>query len=289
MSTTQVPAKVLIVLEKPANENECWGVTVPHVAGCFSTGDNMGHAIEMVREALLGHTELEPVSITDMLNLDNYDILTEMDLSNSISVIIDAEINVIKPSFIKDIPDLSQYNYDADGEQDKLLRKITYKIPRVAVGAIIVDGEGRILTCRRPQGPENYVGKLHTFGGKVDLGETLYDAIVREVHEECNIDIAKQAWKTDMIGLIEEVEPDCKCVIDGENQIYHWVSAIWVFWLKDASFKNMEPHKHLDMCFRDVEEMDPLDIAPSAYHSMVLAGLFEPREEWCTTIDRASV
>ncbi len=289
MSTTQIPAEVLIVLEKPANENECWRVTVPHVTGCFSTGDNMGHAIEMVREALIGHTELEPISITDMLNLADYDILIDMDLSNSISIIIDAEIKVIKPIFIKDMPDLSQYNYDADNEQDKVLRNITYRIPRVAVGAIIMDAEGRILTCRRPQGPENYVGKLHTFGGKVDLGETLYDAIVREVREECNIDIAKQAWKTDMVGLIEEVEPECKCVIDGENQIYHWVSAIWVFWLKDASFKNMEPHKHLDMCFRDVEEMDPLDIAPSAYHSMVLAGIFEPREEWRTTIDHASV
>ena len=289
MSAIQVPAKVLLVLEKPTSENQCWGVIVPHIKGCHSSGENMSDAIEKAREAILSHTELEPVAFNQMLNLDDYDILTDMDLSNSISVIIDAEINVIKPSFIKDMPDLSQYNYDADNEQDKLLRKITYKIPRVAVGAIIVDGEGRILTCRRPQGPENYVGKLHTFGGKVDLGETLYDAIVREVREECNIDIAKQAWKTDMVGLIEEVEPECKCVIDGENQIYHWVSAIWVFWLKDASFKNMEPHKHLDMCFRDVEEMDPLDIAPSAYHSMVLAGIFEPREEWRTTIDGASV
>lgn len=199
----------------------------------------MQEALDNVMEAIVTHTELQPVTFDNMLNLGDYEILTdEIDYSRKMIILINTELYVTKPDIItsKEYPDLSN-----DDEIDPVMLKITAPIPRVAVGAIIVDSEGRILTCRRPHGPENYVGKLHTFGGKVDLGETLYDAIVREVREECNIDIAKQAWKTDMVGLIEEVEPECKCVIDGENQIYHWVSAIWVFWLKDASFKNMEP------------------------------------------------
>lgn len=42
----------------------------------------------------------------------------------------------------------------------------------------------------------------------------------------------------------------------------------------------MEPHKHLDMKFRALNDIDPLDIAPSAYHSLVLSGLLKPSGEW---------
>lgn len=276
MALRKFKTNVLIVLEAPTNENEAWGVIIPHIPGCHSAGDTRDEVLKNVVEAIEFHTETEPL-MGEFYPLNDQTIVDMRQYSEMECIDIDA--NVWWDDEVS----------EADEAHDALMRKITYKIPRVAVGAIIVDREARILTCRRPHGPENYVGKLHTFGGKVDLGETLYDAIVREVREECNIDIAKQAWKTDMVGMIEEVEPDCNFQVDGQNQMYHWVSAIWVFWLRDSSFKNMEPHKHLDMRFRDVEELDPLDLAPSAYHSLVLAGLFEPREDWHSVIDREQV
>ena len=273
MTLRKLKTIVLIVLEAPTNPSECWGVIIPHISGCHTTGNTREEALANAKEVIPFHTKDAPIDSDYILNdQTSIDMRQYGDMEA-----IDIEADV----WVKDT--------EVDGAQDTLLRKITAPIPRVAVGAIIVDKDARILTCRRPHGPENYVGKLHTFGGKVDLGETLYDAIVREVREECNIDVTKQAWKTDMVGMIEEIEPDCNFQVDGQNQMYHWVSAIWVFWLRDSSFKNMEPHKHLDMRFRDVEELDPLDLAPSAYHSLVLAGLFEPREDWHNVIDREQV
>ena len=284
MSIVQLTADILLVLDRPANINEAWGVTVPHIPGCFSTGGTMQEALDNVMEAIVTHTELQPVTFDNMLNLGDYEILTdEIDYSRKMIILINTELYVTKPDIItsKEYPDLSN-----DDEIDPVMLKITAPIPRVAVGAIIVNPEGEILMCRRPHGPENYVGRLHTFGGKIDLGETMYDAIVREIREECNIDVTKQAWKLDMVGTIEEIEHECSVEVNGVPQMYHWVSAIWVFWMKTNDFINMEPHKHLDMGWRDVETLDKLDIAPSAYHSMVLAGIFDPSESWTTVTDK---
>lgn len=55
------------------------------------------------------------------------------------------------------------------------------------VAAVIEEG-GRILACRRS--PERHHGGLWEFpGGKVEPGETLEQALVREIHEELAVEI----------------------------------------------------------------------------------------------------
>lgn len=44
-----------IVIHK--DEDSCFGVTVPDLPGCFSAGDTFEEALEMAREAILGHIE----------------------------------------------------------------------------------------------------------------------------------------------------------------------------------------------------------------------------------------
>lgn len=271
MAIQHVTVSVLIILAEPKDRFSRWQAIMPHIPGCFSSGVTREDVLANARADIELHTKITPIDC-DWDHLNDH---TTVDLrpykdNELVDVLTDVWIN---DGVIHDM------------ENDTLMRKITHNIPRVAVGAIIVNRDGDVLMCRRPHGPENYVGKLHTFGGKVDLGETLHTAIVREVMEECNIDIKAQAWKVDMIGMIEELEPECNYVVDGTKQMYHWVSAIWVFWLKDPTFKNMEPHKHLDMQWVDVSKLDPLDIAPSAYHSFVLAGLLGPREEWLNGVE----
>jgi ADP-ribose pyrophosphatase YjhB (NUDIX family) len=57
----------------------------------------------------------------------------------------------------------------------------------VAVGAIVVDGEG-ILLIQRGHPPAE--GRWSIPGGRVETGETLPQAVRREIQEECGLDVA---------------------------------------------------------------------------------------------------
>lgn len=202
----------------------------------------------------------------------------------------------------QDVPLLLDHNLiDLDGEKDdevtyhvvkatvrrevdKEMKRITNPYPRAAVGALIFNEKKEVLTCIRNNGPENYRGKIHAFGGKIDLGETMYEAICREVLEETGINVLSAA-KMDFLGVIEEVEHEASVVVGGVNQIYHWVSGVWAFYMEDSFFENIEPHKHIDMQWRKIEDINRLDIAPSFYHTLVVGGFINPNEDWLHTKD----
>jgi ADP-ribose pyrophosphatase YjhB (NUDIX family) len=64
---------------------------------------------------------------------------------------------------------------------------VHYVDPKVAVGTIITDSEGRIVLVRRAIEPG--YGKWVFPGGFIDRGETVEDAAVREAREECGLDV----------------------------------------------------------------------------------------------------
>ena len=69
------------------------------------------------------------------------------------------------------------------------------KHTEVAVG-ILIRGDGALLLSTRPEG-KPYAGYWEFPGGKIETGETVEEALRRELHEELGITIASaRIWKT---------------------------------------------------------------------------------------------
>lgn len=72
------------------------------------------------------------------------------------------------------------------------------KVVDVAVG-VLMQADGRFLLTSRPEG-KVYAGYWEFPGGKLEAGETVEQALRRELQEELGITIgAAQAWKTQMV------------------------------------------------------------------------------------------
>ncbi|MDQ1517878.1 MAG: 8-oxo-dGTP diphosphatase [Actinomycetota bacterium] len=78
--------------------------------------------------------------------------------------------------------------------------------PEVCVGAIAMVDD-RLLLIRRGRGPA--AGEWSVPGGRVEAGETLAEAVVRELAEETGI----EAVCDDMVGWVERITEDHHFVI----------------------------------------------------------------------------
>ena len=78
--------------------------------------------------------------------------------------------------------------------------------PEVCVGAIAVD-EGRLLLVRRGRGPA--AGTWSVPGGRVEPGETLAEAVLRELAEETGL----EGVCDELVGWVERMGPDHHYVI----------------------------------------------------------------------------
>ena len=84
--------------------------------------------------------------------------------------------------------------------------------PIPAVAACVFDDDKRVLLIQRGQDPAK--GKWSFPGGAIRVGETLADALKREVKEECGIEVK-------MVELLEGVS---RIVYDSSRLVqYHYV------------------------------------------------------------------
>jgi 8-oxo-dGTP diphosphatase len=99
-------------------------------------------------------------------------------------------------------------------------------LPRIGVGAVILDDCKRILLVLRKRNPES--GKWSIPGGKVELYETLEQTIVREVKEEVGLTVTVG----ELLCIAQTVD---------ELQGLHWVSPIFTVQVTGGQVENLEP------------------------------------------------
>jgi 8-oxo-dGTP diphosphatase len=78
--------------------------------------------------------------------------------------------------------------------------------PEVCVGAVVTDGDS-LLLIRRGHGPG--AGQWSVPGGRVEAGETLAEAVVRELAEETGL----EGVCDDFLGWVERIDNDHHYVI----------------------------------------------------------------------------
>ena len=99
--------------------------------------------------------------------------------------------------------------------------------PIVGVGALIVH-EGKLLLVKR--GVEPAKGKWSIPGGAVELGEGVRDALVREVKEECGLDVE--------IALERPMDAIDNIIRSREGRLqYHYVLLQFLVRLKGGTLK----------------------------------------------------
>jgi len=98
-----------------------------------------------------------------------------------------------------------------------------YDYPEAIVGALIINDEGKILLGESVK----WKGKWTIFGGHIELGEKMEDAVVREVKEETDLDVEIEAqldfsesiFSKDFHNERHFVFLDYACRYDGKGKI----------------------------------------------------------------------
>ena len=112
----------------------------------------------------------------------------------------------------------------------------------VGVGAIIVNQEGHVFLARRGPRAKNEQGLWEFPGGSVEFGETLADALRREMDEEYGIEIA--------VGELVDVVDH---ILHEERQ--HWVSPTFICRILSGEPAIREPEKCTEIGWFGVDQM----------------------------------
>jgi mutator protein MutT len=100
----------------------------------------------------------------------------------------------------------------------------------VGAGAIIVNKDGALFLAKRGKDARNEKHKWEFPGGSVEFGETLANALVREVREEYGFVINV----IQLLDVVDHILPD-------EKQ--HWISPTFLCRYKRGKPRILEPHK----------------------------------------------
>ena len=146
---------------------------------------------------------------------------------------------------------------------------MTTDIPICAVGAIVLE-KGEVLLVRRNRAPA--LGQWSLPGGRVEWGETLREAIAREVREETGIDIEVEG----LAGIAERILPD-----DEGKTEYHYV--ILDFWARPKSRDLTPGDDASEARWVPVGELNDYELTAGLYEFLQDRGALEGRRPRVTT------
>ena len=127
----------------------------------------------------------------------------------------------------------------------------------VGVGAAIFNSDGKLFIAQRGKKAKNERSKWQIPGGGVDFGETLEDALKREIREEHGIEIEI----LELLGICDHIIPD-------EHQ--HWVAPTYICKLVKGEPKILESDKCEAFGWFSLVEAEKLDLSIITKRDIVL-------------------
>lgn len=118
----------------------------------------------------------------------------------------------------------------------------------VGVGALIFNDKGQFLMSLRGSKARNERGKWEIPGGKVDKGESLEEAVVREVKEELGIEIK-----------VEKLLTVSNHILADENQ--HWISPTYICSIVSGTPTIQEPEKCEQIGWFSIEDTQSMPVS----------------------------
>jgi mutator protein MutT len=126
---------------------------------------------------------------------------------------------------------------------------VSPKAPVVGVGGVVVR-DGKVLLIRR--GKEPLYGRWVVPGGTVELGESLEEALVREMEEETGLRVEP----LEVLTVFDRIERD------GERVVYHYVIVDYLCrWLSGEAAAASDA---LDAAWAAPEEIPAYDLPQKA-------------------------
>ncbi|MCX6727754.1 MAG: NUDIX domain-containing protein [Candidatus Saccharibacteria bacterium] len=146
----------------------------------------------------------------------------------------------------------------AEDEIDKL-RGIDYI--GVTINFLVHDGKGNILLQKRSKNCRDEQGRWDIGGGAVEFGETLDEAVIREVREE---------YRTEPIEL--ELNKVFTALREHEGMKTHWVGINYTVLVDPETVSIGEPHKADELGWFGADSLpDPMHSMFHIAHEIALA------------------
>ena len=122
-------------------------------------------------------------------------------------------------------------------------------LPVVGVGGVVVR-DGRVLLARR--GKEPLYGRWVVPGGTVELGETLEEALVREMQEETGLRVEP----LEVLTVFDRIQRD------GDRVVYHYVIVDYLCrWLEGEARAASDA---LEVAWAGPADLPAYDLPPKA-------------------------